>query len=321
MMEFIKILTLIFFLNAVQSLKTKESEISNDGSALLENVIFKEVVVAMKPMLVECRKRLFKVINETYTNGLFLRLAWQDAETYRHNSTNDFPKRGGANGSIRFILESEELNKNYKWLKDAMDLLKPLKKRFKKISYADLIHMAAALSVEQAGGPVIDMIYGRIDAPEPSDIPSEMPSAEELQHLATPQGFRDKLNRMGLSNREMVALSGAYFSKDPTSGLVGKTGLLKVVFNNGYYIKMFDDIDNSEAIVKLRKDAVLFLDDSMTQTGRTYAHNQNYYFKDYAAVHKKMSELGAKFVAPGGISLPPRVKPVEPVEEADDSSW
>lgn len=319
-----KYISVVFFiLNYVTVLcsKTKEVEVSSDGSAVLEDKIFTEVAHAMKPTLVECRKRLFKIINETYTNGLFLRLAWQDAETFRHNSTHDFPKRGGANGSIRFILESEDLNKSYKWLKDAMDLLKPLKKRFKKMSYADLIHMAAALSIEQAGGPAIEMVYGRIDAPEPTDIPTETPSVEEIQHLQTPEGFRDKLAKMGLSNREMVALSGAYFSKDPTSSLVGKTGLPKVVFNNGYYVKMFDDSDSSEAIVKLRKDAVLFLDDRMTQTGRSYAYNQEYYFDDYAAVHKKMSELGAKFVVPGGVPLPPRVKPAESREEADESSW
>ena len=34
-----------------------------------------------------------------------------------------------------------------------------------------------------------------------------------------------------------------------------------------------------------------------------YAVNQSGFFADYAAAHKKLSELGSKFVVPGGVRL------------------
>ena len=41
--------------------------------------------------------------------------------------------------------------------------LKPIKEKYPLCSWADTIQMASALAIEHAGGPKIDMKYGRVD--------------------------------------------------------------------------------------------------------------------------------------------------------------
>jgi hypothetical protein len=45
-------------------------------------------------------------------------------------------------------------------------MLGRIKQAVEHVSWADLIQMAGALAVEEAGGPAIDMVYGREDCPE-----------------------------------------------------------------------------------------------------------------------------------------------------------
>ncbi|KAH9261505.1 L-ascorbate peroxidase 2, cytosolic [Batrachochytrium salamandrivorans] len=46
--------------------------------------------------------------------------------------------------------------------------IEPIKKQFPILSYADIIQLAGALAVEHAGGPRINMRYGRLDDQQPS---------------------------------------------------------------------------------------------------------------------------------------------------------
>jgi L-ascorbate peroxidase len=88
--------------------------------------------------------------------------------------------------------------------------LQPLKDKYSVLSWADLIQMAGATAVEHAGGPKIAMRYGRVDASEPSKegaLPGALaPWAEKTAaaHL------RAVFGRMGMGDREIVALSGAH---------------------------------------------------------------------------------------------------------------
>ena len=40
------------------------------------------------------------------------------------------------------------------------------------MSWADLIQLASAVAIEHAGGPKIDMKYGRVDASGPDECPT-----------------------------------------------------------------------------------------------------------------------------------------------------
>jgi len=152
-----------------------------------------------------------------------VRLAWHDSGTFDVN-LNEWPKAGGAIGSIRFSPEiTHGANKG---LSTAVTMLEPIKKKFPLVSYADLFQLASATAIELAGGPKIPMRYGRVDARGPDDCSPEgnLPDAEagpsgkygtdtgtKSTVDTTPGGhLRKVFYRMGLGDQEIVALSGAH---------------------------------------------------------------------------------------------------------------
>lgn len=86
--------------------------------------------------------------------------------------------------------------------------------------------MASARSIEKAGGPKIEMIYGRLDTKGPDECPKEgnLPDAEagpngkfggpggtKSTEDTTAEGhLRKVFYRMGLDDEAIVALSGAH---------------------------------------------------------------------------------------------------------------
>ncbi|CAM9832630.1 unnamed protein product, partial [Scytosiphon promiscuus] len=162
--------------------------------------------------LKECKEALAAMIDKSNSHPIMIRLAWHDAGTFNKDSTIGWPRQGGANGSIRF--EPEINHGANAGLTTALQLLKPVKKKFEEVGWADLMQMASAVAVEVAGGPVIDMKYGRKDAEKPEDCVDEgnlpagnkpFPDADNAQdHL------RNVFYRMGFGDEGIVALSGAH---------------------------------------------------------------------------------------------------------------
>jgi len=103
-----------------------------------------------------------KIVDETNANPVFVRLAWHDSGTYDQSVSGDWPKQGGAIGSIRF--EPEIKHGANAGLAGAVKLLEAVKEAFPDVSYADIFQMASARSIELAGGPKIDMKYGKSGA-------------------------------------------------------------------------------------------------------------------------------------------------------------
>lgn len=84
-----------------------------------------------------------------------------------------------------------------------------------QVSYADLYQMASAAAIELAGGPKIALRYGRLDVTDAADCAPEgrLPGAGHpfSDGSKTPaEHLRNVFYRMGLNDKEIVALSGAH---------------------------------------------------------------------------------------------------------------
>ncbi|KAL3805547.1 hypothetical protein ACHAW5_005608 [Stephanodiscus triporus] len=192
------------------------------------------------------------ILKEKNCGPVFVRLAWHDSGTYDVN-IGEFPKAGGAIGSIRFSPEIDHgANAG---LSGAVRLLEPVKEAYPGVSYADIYQMASARAIALAGGPVIDMRYGRVDASGPEDCSPEgnLPDAEAgpggkfggtsgtvpTEDVAVEWHLRKVFYRMGLGDEEIVALSGAHtFGRAyaDRSGL----GAEKTKFTDGRAAKLAD---------------------------------------------------------------------------------
>lgn len=166
-----------------------------------------------------------EIVDEKNCGPILVRLAWHDSGTYDVNlKDSEWPKAGGAIASIRF--DPEITHGANAGLANALKLLEPVKEAFPDVSYADIFQMASARSIELAGGPKVDMIYGRVDATGPEqcspegNLPDAAPGPEGKYGGdsgtastvdETPNGhLRKVFYRMGLNDEDIVALSGAH---------------------------------------------------------------------------------------------------------------
>ncbi|CAF2204917.1 L-ascorbate peroxidase T, chloroplastic-like isoform X1 [Brassica napus] len=262
-------------------------------------------------------KEDIKVLLRTkFCHPILVRLGWHDAGTYNKN-IEEWPQRGGANGSLRF--EPELKHAANAGLVNALKLIEPIKEKYSNISYADLFQLASATAVEEAGGPEIPMKYGRVDVSAPEQCPEEgrLPDAgppSPADHL------REVFYRMGLNDKEIVALSGAHtlgrsrpdrsgwgkpetkYTKAGPGEPGGQSWTVKwLKFDNSYFKDIKEKRD--EDLLVLPTDAALFEDPSFKNYAEKYAEDPAAFFKDYAEAHAKLSNLGAKFDPPEGIVI------------------
>ncbi|XP_057470257.1 L-ascorbate peroxidase 3-like [Actinidia eriantha] len=227
----------------------------------------------------KARRDLRALICRKNCAPILLRLAWHDAGTYDAKT-----KTGGPNGSIR-----NELNHvANKGLNIAVDLCEPVKDRHPKISYADLYQLAGVVAVEVTGGPTIDFVPGRMDSivsPEEGRLPDAKQG---------PPHLKDVFYRMGLSDKDIVALSGAHTlgrAHPERSGFEGAWTKDPLKFDNSYFVELLNK-ESEEGLLKLPTDEALVEDPKFRCYVEIYAKDEEAFFADYAASHKKLSELG-----------------------------
>uniref|UniRef100_A0A1D1YTL4 L-ascorbate peroxidase n=1 Tax=Anthurium amnicola TaxID=1678845 RepID=A0A1D1YTL4_9ARAE len=275
--------------------------------------------------LESAREDIKELLGKTFCHPIMIRLGWHDAGTYDKN-IREWPKRGGANGSLRFEVELKHAANA--GLINALKLLLPIKDKYPGVTYADLFQLASATALEAAGGPKIPMKYGRVDVSDPKQCPEEgrLPSAGPPSPAAH---LRDVFYRMGLDDKEIVALSGAHtlgrsrpdrsgwgkpvtnHTKDGPGAPGGQSWTVQwLKFDNSYFKDIKERKD--EDLLVLPTDAVLFEDPSFKVYAEKYAEDQDAFFKDYAKAHAKLSNLGAKFDPLEGFSIDDDPKNVEP---------
>lgn len=229
----------------------------------------------------KARRDLRALIASKSCAPIMLRLAWHDAGTYDAKKT----KTGGPDGSIRNEKELAHAANN--GLKIAIDFCEGIKAKHPKITYADLYQLAGVVAVEVTGGPTIDFVPGRKDSPE-SPEEGRLPDAKQgASHL------RDVFYRMGLSDKDIVALSGGHTlgrAHRDRSGFDGPWTKEPLKFDNSYFQELLKG--DSEGLLKLRTDRVLVEDPEFRKYVVLYVEDEDAFFSDYAESHKKLSELG-----------------------------
>ena len=160
------------------------------------------------PDFSEVKARLEDLLaSDPYNFGLFSRLAWQCASSFR---VTDY--QGGCNGA-RVTLDPAagwEVNVN---LNQALVNLQPLMEEFSPaLSWADLIVLAGTTALEKASNTVIPFCsVGRVDDTVPGAWrflePRVMGKFEESLSLV-----RDYIAVMGLTERQFAALLGAGYA-------------------------------------------------------------------------------------------------------------
>ncbi|KAK9853614.1 hypothetical protein WJX84_003084 [Apatococcus fuscideae] len=267
-----------------------------------------------KAALKQAREDLLKLYECKPCQPIAVRLAWHDSGTYNKDKT-EFPKRGGANGSIRFYPEIKHgANAG---LVAALELLKDIADKYDGVSYADLFQMASAVAIESAGGPKIPLRYGRKDAAAPEGCAPEgnLPAGGPPYPDGSPKAgdhLRKIFYRMGFNDQEIVALSGAHTigRAKPTRSGFGKENTMYTIngpgnpggsswtkdwlkFDNSYF-KAVKKQDDSELLV-LDTDNALFVDEDFRPFAEKYAADEKAFFSDYVKAHLKLSELGVEW--------------------------
>ncbi|XP_019182712.1 PREDICTED: probable L-ascorbate peroxidase 3 [Ipomoea nil] len=226
------------------------------------------------------RGDLRSVISSMNIAPLMLRLAWHDAGTY-----DAFTKTGGPNGSIRN--PEEYTHAANAGLKLAIDICEEVKTYHPKITYADLYQLAGVVAVEVTGGPIIDFVPGRKDSLE-SPEEGRLPDAKQ-----GPSHLRSVFHRMGLTDKDIVALSGGHTlgkAHRDRSGFEGQWTKEPLKFDNSYFVELLKG--DSDDLLKLPTDKALMEDPKFRQYVLLYAEDEEAFFRDYAESHKKLSELG-----------------------------
>jgi cytochrome c peroxidase len=233
---------------------------------------------------------------------VLVRLAWHASGTY-----DDKTKTGGSNGATMRFKAEKEWGANA-GLVHAQQRLEPIKAKFgNDISYADLWQIAGICAIQEMGGPTIKFRPGRLDADNENACPPDgrLPDAsKKARHL------RDVFAcRMGFTDRQIVALSGAHVlgrCHTDRSGYDGPWTFSPTTFSNEYFRLMVDEkwvekkwqgpkqyVDAKTGnLMMLPSDLALLEDSEFKPHVLEYAKNQEAFFKDFSVAFQRLQELG-----------------------------
>jgi len=139
----------------------------------------------------------------------FIRLAWHCAGTYRISDGH-----GGCDGArIRFPPESEWgdnkglINPDDDGRGATIEVLRPIKEGYPKLSWSDLIVLAGNTAIREMGGPEVEFCGGQKDDDTGADsVPLDTSLIYVDAGAATAAEVRTAFARMGMDDTETIAL-------------------------------------------------------------------------------------------------------------------
>eukprot|EP01128_Nolandella_sp_AFSM9_P006098 TRINITY_DN3069_c0_g1_i1.p1 TRINITY_DN3069_c0_g1~~TRINITY_DN3069_c0_g1_i1.p1 ORF type:complete len:388 (+),score=115.62 TRINITY_DN3069_c0_g1_i1:83-1165(+) len=250
------------------------------------------------------RKDIEAILEDpSYDDGsygpILLRLAWHAAGTYDKSAGN-----GGSDGAtMRFHPESDHgANAG---LGVARSHLESIAKKHPGISTADLWSLAGVVAIEAMGGPEIKWRPGRVDKEGATHCTPDgrLPDASQ-----GPQHLRQIFGRMGFSDREIVALSGAHAlgrCHSNRSGFDGPWTNSPTFFSNDYYVQLMERKwtarnwngplqyeDETKSLMMLPTDLALVEDPEFRKYVELYQNDEEAFFNDFAKAFTKLQENG-----------------------------
>jgi cytochrome c peroxidase len=233
---------------------------------------------------------------------LYVRLAWHASGTWDAKS-----KTGGSNGAtMRFAPESA-------WganagLGLARADMEQVKAAHPWISYADLWTLAGTVAIEHMGGPTIDWRAGRVDHVDGAKI---VPDGRLPDALLAQDHIRSVFYRMGLNDREIVALIGAHSlgrCHTSRSGFDGPWSRAPTTFSNEYFRVLLEEkwterkwsgpkqYENpAKDLMMTPSDLAFVQDPEFRKYVELYSKDEKVFYKDFAAAWKRLIEFGVQF--------------------------
>uniref|UniRef100_A0A7S3K494 Cytochrome c peroxidase, mitochondrial n=1 Tax=Aureoumbra lagunensis TaxID=44058 RepID=A0A7S3K494_9STRA len=241
-----------------------------------------------------------------------VRLAWHSAGTYAKADNSG----GSDGGKMKYDPEAS-------WganagLAEGRKLMEQVATET-KLSRADAYTLGGVVAISEMGGPEISWRPGRSDAKDGSKSPPDgrLPNADMGSLRKTANHLRDIFYRMGFSDRDIVALSGAHVlgrCHQNASGYDGPWVYSETTFSNEYFRLLFDGTwtiktthkgepwtgpDQFESadgeLMMLPSDMALLWDKSFRAVAEEYAKDEEKFFADFARAFSKLLELGCSF--------------------------
>lgn len=229
----------------------------------------------------ECQKDMLDFVGKRRNMApLLVRLSWHDAGTFDSKDGS-----GGPRAAMRFS-GGEAAHGANAGLQIARDLVAPLKDQYQDFSNADFWSLAAICAIKVMGGPSISWRAGRPDSTSSADsVPDgRLPDATQgCPHL------RSVFHRMGFSDQEIVALSGAHavgMCHGDRSGFIGPWTTTALEFDNAFFVNLTQmkwhktkqanglevyKTDDQPGIIMLPTDMALLTDPKMVCWVNLYA--------------------------------------------------
>ena len=184
-------------------------------------------------------------------------------------------------------------------------IIEPVKRKYPKLSYADLWTLAGCQAIKLMGGPDVPFRFGRSDDGDGAKCPmnGRLPDAAlGAEHL------REVFYRMGFDDGDIVALSGAHTvgsCHERRSGFDGPWTSAPTKFDNEYFVNLIDIewkvrewdgpkqfTDPTGKLMMLPTDMALVEDKEFLKFVKMYAADEQKFFEDFSKAFGKLIALG-----------------------------